>query len=171
MHSLRPSFFLFCSTLRFTLNICISFSSASPLLFDRPVPFLSLLLFCRHPAPFMSGYLMDALLPQARLNALRTLAKAYAPTPLPVLHVHRALGFDGGACLCVCWRVRSSVWVCTRVDIFVVQLLCIKLREVTFDEGKWKRNRDCEVSLDHRHEKSGVSHFQFLVIHLYMCRR
>jgi len=59
----------------------------------------------------MSGYLMDALLPQARLRALRTLAKAYAPMPLPVLHVHRALGFDGGACP---WR-----WfICARAIIF-----------------------------------------------------
>ena len=49
------------------------------------------------PAPYMSGYLMDALLPRVRLAALRTLAKAYAPLPLPLAHLHRALGFGGGA--------------------------------------------------------------------------
>jgi hypothetical protein len=48
-------------------------------------------------APRMSPYLMDALLDRVRARALRTLAFAYSPLPLPLDWAAAQLGFDGAA--------------------------------------------------------------------------
>jgi hypothetical protein len=45
-------------------------------------------------APRMAPYLLDGLLPRVRARALRTIAAAYAPLPLPLSSLAEMLGFD-----------------------------------------------------------------------------
>jgi hypothetical protein len=49
-------------------------------------------------APNMGSYILDLMLPKCRLQALRTLLRAYKPAPIPLPFVSRMLHFTGDEC-------------------------------------------------------------------------